>query len=83
MDKWMDVPSMVYMYAIHELIGFGAETGRLDSCANMLFGWTQGLLGTTDTTQSRCQQVRRGKYCSFCMRIVHELELSGAGLSCV
>jgi len=56
-------------------IGFGAETVWLYSCVHLLSKWPQGLLGTTDPTQSGCQQGRRGKCFSLCVHSVHELEI--------
>ena len=35
----------------------------------------EGLLGTTDPTQSGCQQGRQGKCFSLCVRTAHELEI--------
>jgi len=57
------------------LIGFGAETGWLDSCVHLLSRGPQGLLGTTDPTQSGCQQGYECKYFSLCVRTAHELEI--------
>ena len=56
------------------LIGFGAETAWLHSCVHLLLEGPEGLLETTDPTQSGCQQGRQCKCFSLCVRTAHELE---------
>ena len=76
MAGWMDELMNEWMAGCtNGLIGFGAETGLwLYSCVHVLSRGPQGLLGTTDPTQSGCQQGRQGKCFSLCVRTAHELE---------